>query len=198
MKAEKEMAEYYYKLGMRKFKDQGPGAYAELLRKGGLNVGLMYGGAGAGGQTTGVTKADGNAQGQNSQLDNQGMAMQVAQQGAITDAQIQNIQADTKLKEAEANKTAGVDTDKTQTEIDSLLQGINNQKAVEEMTKAQKALTEIQTMKENETFEAYVSRATSEAKQAVHNAEIAGVTEKVQKETADDQIKTVKQIALVS
>lgn len=198
-KAEKGMAEYYYGLSKRRFEELGAGAQADQLRRHGLNVGLMYGGAGAGGQSTGpVQKADGNAKGDNVQSNTSGMAMQLGAQASLMDAQTKNIEADTELKKVEADKKAGVDTQKTQTEIDSLTQGINNAKAQEEMTKAQQALTELQTMKEAETFDAYVKRATAEAKTAVHSAEIAGVEEKVQKATAEDQIKTVKQIAIGS
>ena len=103
-------------------------AQVEQMKKAGLNVGMMYGkGGGAGGTLQGssgsASKADtipmdiSNAISQNRAIESQ--------------IKVNEAQAD-KLK-AEADKTRGVDTDKVETEIASLTQGINNQIAEEEL-----------------------------------------------------------------
>lgn len=86
-------------------------AQMEMMKKAGLNPGLMYGLGGAGGGTVG-SQGGGSAQGgqapQPQQLDIQG-AMQVA----LMEAQKKNIEADTRNKEAEAGYTGGAKTENT-------------------------------------------------------------------------------------
>ena len=55
----------------------------------------------------------------------------------LNKAQIENINADTKKKEVEANKLAGVDTEVGRAQIVNLLQGVENQKAQEVLTQVQ-------------------------------------------------------------
>ena len=59
-------------------------------------------------------------------------------QGAMAVSQIEVNKASAEKMKAEAKKIAGVDTEKTGVEIASLTQGINNQKAEEELTKVMK------------------------------------------------------------
>ena len=74
------------------------------MKNAGLNVGLMYGKGGGGGATASI--AGGSAQKVSDQSFTQGMAMM--QQAQLNKAQIENINADTKKKEVEANKLAVV------------------------------------------------------------------------------------------
>ena len=111
------------------------------MEKAGLNVGLMYGKGGAGGSTT-AQPSGGGASGGNAP-----MPMDIANmlnQVKLTQAQIENINADTKKKNVEAEKTAGVDTDLGKMQIESLGQGINNQKAQESLTNIQTKINELE------------------------------------------------------
>lgn len=76
-----------------------------MLKEAGLNAGLLYGQGGSGGATTG-SQAGGSAQGGNAPAP-QSMELGTALQGALTAAQIDNIKADTKNKEATADSTRG-------------------------------------------------------------------------------------------
>lgn len=100
MERDKEMSDYLYDLSMKKFREQGPVGYSQQLRNAGMNVGLMYGGAGAGGQTQ--AQQGSTSGGGNKQMDNSGTMAMLGQQAEIQQAQKENIEADTELKKAEA------------------------------------------------------------------------------------------------
>ena len=50
-----------------------------------------------------------------------------AMQMSLLDAQKKNIEADTKLKEADANKTSGVDTDEEKATIENIIANTKNE-----------------------------------------------------------------------
>jgi hypothetical protein len=83
------------------------------MKKAGLNPALMYGMKGGGGTTTG-SQSGGSASGGSAsggQAPNkQPMDIGNIIQAALAAAQIKNIEADTKLKETNANKIGGIDT----------------------------------------------------------------------------------------
>ena len=58
--------------------------------------------------------------------------------------QRENINADTKKKEVEANKLAGVDTEVGKAQITNLLQGVDNQKAQEVLTQVQTRIANVE------------------------------------------------------
>ena len=93
-------------------------AQRKQLEKAGLNVGLMYKGAGEGGRT-GAPVAGGNAPTGGGEV---GMALQTGIQKELLQAQKENIEADTKLKETEANKKGGADTENVQANTAKLIQ----------------------------------------------------------------------------
>lgn len=94
------------------------GAQIEHMKSAGLNAGLMYGMGGGGGTASGGGGGGaGLATATNPDLAG-GMSngMGIMAQSALLGAQIENIRADTKQKEATAEKTAGIDTEKTKGE----------------------------------------------------------------------------------
>ena len=120
------------------------------------------------------------------------------QQAQLNKAQIENINADTKKKEVEANKLAGVDTEVGRAQIANLLQGVENQKAQEVLTQVQtrignaeanikemsidssvrylKGLADYQEKEvERLTYDNYVSKNTADTKINMANAELIKV-----------------------
>lgn len=105
---DKKMAEYTYNL-------TNTTAQMEQLRKNNLNPTLALG-KGTGGQTVSTGNASTGSVGM---IDNK-MSLADAQNMALLEAQRKNIEADTKLKEADANKTSGVDTEEAKARIENI------------------------------------------------------------------------------
>lgn len=81
------------------------------LEEAGLNPGLLYGMSGGGGSSaTGAGKVETPAQGSS-------QAVAMGLQASMQQAQIRDLEASARLKEAEAAKTAGVDTKKVESDI---------------------------------------------------------------------------------
>lgn len=93
---QKEIGKFNQAQAMQMWKDTGYGAQKEQMKEAGLNAGLMYKGAGAGGTTGGSAGAvsGGNA-GSGEQM--QGMALGL--QGAMQIAQMKNVKANTESQE---------------------------------------------------------------------------------------------------
>lgn len=132
---QKEMGEFNRQMAMRMWEDTNYGPQKEQMKKANLNPALMYGMGGSGGAST--SSAPGNV-GAPAMNDHTGMGIQLA----LLTAQKQNIEADTKLKETEAAKKAGIDTTVGAAQAASLMQGIDNQRAQELLTKAQTRIAE--------------------------------------------------------
>ena len=89
-------------------------AQVEQLKKAGLNPALLYGKGGGMGATTGSASAGNMQSHAGSDTDRMGITLQRVTQGmnmALLASQKANIDADTKVKEAQAVKTSGVDTE---------------------------------------------------------------------------------------
>lgn len=171
MDANKNMAMFNQKMQMEMWEKTGPQGMMEQLKKAGLNPALMYGMGGGGGQTTAAAAAQGvnNAQaegggGRETQEFSQ-LGMQLGAQMELLKAQKENIEADTKLKETNANKLAGVDTElgKSQTAVNIAEELIKRYEGAE--AKDQYELVK----KPNRGVEAKTYQDEMEAKQGVAN-----------------------------
>lgn len=106
-----EMGNYNFSKQYEMWQKTGPVGQMEQLKKAGLNPALMYGKSGPGGMLAAPATA-GHANANTGDYSREmGMGMQLAT--GLQQAQIENLKADTAKKQAEATKTAGVDTDKT-------------------------------------------------------------------------------------
>lgn len=149
VKAAKEMGKYNQQLALEMWDATNYEAQRKHMEKAGLNVGLMYGGAGAPGTTAGAqSQMPGSASPENNML---GMGMQTGMQAQLLKAQIENINADTKLKETDATKTAGVDTQKVSTEIQNIIQNTENVKLRNVLQGYQNQIGEIESRIKNNT-----------------------------------------------
>ncbi len=103
MKRAREMGQFNYEMGMKGWRETNYGPQVEQMKKAGLNVGLMYKGAGAGGQLgpSGQQGAKGDKLGNGGQ-GTQGMAIGI--QGAEATARIRNMNANSKSVELD-NRT---------------------------------------------------------------------------------------------
>lgn len=125
----KDMAAYNYNLQKQLWKDTGYGAQVEQMKEAGLNPALMYKGAGPGGITAlsgGTGVSGGSAPAGGMEIMNMMMAK----------AQMELVRAQTEKTKAEA-KNLPKQGANIEASTESLLQGINNAKAQEELTKVQ-------------------------------------------------------------
>lgn len=126
-------------------------AQREQLEKAGLNPGLLYGMGGGSGGTMGSSSSIPTNQG------SKGFDIGQAMQLSLMKAQKENIEADTQNKQAQATATAGVNTEKARTEIESIKQSINNAKANEALTNVQTDIARLDARYQGETIEARIA-----------------------------------------
>jgi hypothetical protein len=119
------------------------------MKNAGLNVGLMYGMGGGGGQSSAASSGGSAAMGQAPQAQNYMGLMQAELLGS--QAKLNEAEAD-KAK-ALADKTRGVDTKLGETQIGSLTQGIENQKAQQKLTEMETDLKGIEYDLKEATFD---------------------------------------------
>lgn len=125
-KAAKEMGQFNQGLALDTWEKTNFAAQRKQLEKAGLNVGLMYGQAGAGGTTQGGSSQMPSSSTAPTGGGEIGMGMQLGLQAQMMQAQIKNLEANTNKTNVEATKTAGVDTAKTQSEIEQTIQNTKN------------------------------------------------------------------------
>lgn len=138
----KELIDYKRASDMQMWRDTNYSAQIEEMKKAGVNPAMLYGG-GSGGQAMTSGGAP-SGQGTASHHKTPEMNSFAITQALMAAAQIENIKADTNLKNSQADKTAGVDTEETKARIADLTQGIENKKAQEKLTKAETFLTDMQ------------------------------------------------------
>lgn len=112
----KRMMDYQNIKAMDMWQKTNYSAQLAEMKKAGLSTGLMYGGSGPGGATTGSASSSiGGGQAPAGGGEVQTMAMQLG----LQQAQIENIKANTEKTKIEAAKTAGVDTELGQTQVEA-------------------------------------------------------------------------------
>lgn len=175
-------------MAMRMWENTNYDAQRKQMEKAGLNPALMYGmGGGAGGATASPGGTGGGT--------SAGVAPQTTGMGvqlALLDAQKRNLDADTKKKEAEATKTAGVDTQKTVTETSSIAQGITNAVLQNEIMQFEKSLKEMENSVQRQTLidrMEYIEYQTDQAKEAVNSARR---NNDINEQTKQDTINKIK------
>jgi len=188
----KELADYSQELSYDLWKRTNYDAQRREMEKAGLNVGLMYAKGGPGGTTGGVSA--GNAQGGQAPVGemNRGMGMQLALQTAMTQAQIENVKADTALKQTEAGKKGGVDTQLVENQIEKLKAEVKNTEAQTALTNIQRSLATLQEATTELTFNEGLTKIRTETAQAVQVWETLKRNNVIGDATADDQINKIR------
>lgn len=193
IRGEKELTDYSYGKQMEMWENTSYDAQKAQMEKAGINPALMYGMGGGGGQTTGTAGATsvtgGNAPvGGREVQDFMGMGMQMQ----MLQAQKDLIKAQTDKTKVETGKIGGVNTELGKTQIASLTQGIENQKAVQQLTRAQTIITELDAELKDRTLEDQVEMVNYETKKACQQAQQAVNDTNVSDATIQDKIKIIK------
>lgn len=134
----KELAKYNQQLALEMWEKTNYSAQRKQMEKAGLNVGLMYKGAGQGGTTQGAGVAQGVETGK------AGMGIQAGLQIATMQAEVKLMEAQAKKAEAEATKTAGADTDVAKASIEQLKASTKNEEALAAVNKWEAQMKEIE------------------------------------------------------
>lgn len=183
MKGNKAMMDYSMSKELQMWKDTSYPAQMEMLKKAGLNPGLMYGMGGGGGQTigspTGAVEGGKAPQGGGEIPEMMGMGMQLAMmksQKELVDAQAAEIRSripgnekEPGLKEAQTN---------------SLLQGIKNQKAQETLTNIQSGIQQLELRFLGDTMELRKSQVNYEVSKLNEEISILETQKDLDKKTA--------------
>lgn len=186
-----QMTDYQFSKQLQMWKDTNYHAQMEQLKKAGLNPGLLYGMSGGGGTTTGGGAAHvGGAQAPTGGGEIMGMMSNRLNLGLIQ-AQKENIEAQTANLNAQTAKTKGPDTELAQTQIKSLTQGVENQKAQEHLTRAQTALAEIQTAYQAGTLNDAMDMVAYNTRKAMEEWRQAQNQTYISQQTRDKQIEII-------
>lgn len=200
--AQKDIGKFNQGLALDTWDKTNYKAQVDQMKKAGLSVGLMYGGSGGGGATTNGGSA-GGAQQSGVSAGGMGMDLSTIAQLGLVKAQKENVEADTKLKEVEANKRSGVDTDEARNRIQKLAAETSNSELQNSLLSLDKELKQVEVNVAKGSEEArkeapeivnkQIIAATNKAKEETKSAHAKGTVDEA---TVDTTIKQIKQNAV--
>lgn len=191
IQGQKQMMDYGYNKQLQMWQATSYPAQMEMMKKAGLNPGLMYGMGGGGGQTTG--NAVGSVSGGNAPTGGVeiGMGMQLALQMKMmqsqidkTEAEAENIKADTANKPKEGENL--------EASTNSIIQGIKNQKQQAMLTNALANIANVEAAAKFRTYDATVNYIELQTENAVEIVAQNGIKTNKDKATLSDEILQVK------
>lgn len=191
IKGQKEMTDYNFQKQMQMWLDTNYSAQKDQLKKAGLNPGLIYGMGGAGGATTGG--GSGNVQGASAPAgggeirDMMGMGIQYQ----LLKAQKDNIEAQTKKTLGEAQNLP-LQGENIKASTASLTQGIENQKAQQELLQVETDIKRIEEHIKGKTQNLTIARISYETEEALERLGIIQNEHRLSDKTLLDQISIVK------
>lgn len=193
---QQQMTDYNTQKQLEMWEKTGYSAQMKQLREAGLNPGLIYGMGGAGGQTANIEpgkvsgaeapKGGGEAQGL------MGMGMQMGLQLQLLKAQKENIEADTNLKNTDAQKKGGVDTKEAEARILNLQALTDNEKARGEMLKIETSILSIKEHIAGMTQNTAIAAAQKELQIATEQLERMERENEIGSKTKDDAVKRIR------
>lgn len=190
MEGSREMTDYQFMKQMEMWRNTSYEAQMEQIKKAGLNPGLLYGMAGAGGQTTGAGggMAPTGATATQAAGGEIGMGMQMG----LLQAQKRVLETQADKNEAEATKTAGVDTAVATKTLEQMAEEIQNIQAKRTLMKIQARYEDVQAniaeATEQEAVDTIVAQM-GKAQQEVMQAEIKTFTDRATQNTIVDTIR---------
>ena len=164
----------------------------DAYKENGMNVGLIYGGSGAGGTTTTSSGTSGG-----SAPTSNGMGMI---QGGQMGMQMAQLQADLDLKEAQADNLRadaenkrGIEREEAGARIDSLTQGVSNMQTEQALTEIKTLMEGLNYQKESEVYDDRIKQIKNAAKMSNYELNIAKNDSSLSDETYNEKVKLVEQ-----
>lgn len=186
------MTDYQLQKQLQMWKDTNYSAQVEQMKMAGLNPALLYGMSGGGGQSIGGNAASVNApQAPHGGGEVIGM-MNARLNLGLMEAQKEVLESQAEKNKADAEKTRGVDTEKTVMETKSLAAGIEDTKAREALHRADEKLRQLQISFQQHSFEDQLEMLEYNVGRALADMENAQNTTFINKATRNEQIKTIQ------
>lgn len=189
--AQKELGQFNQKLAYDMWLKTNYAEQRKQMEKAGLNVGLMYKGAGGGGTTAGGSAGSvtgGSAAAGSGEI---GMGIQLGMQNKLMQAQIENVKADTAKKNVEASKIGGVDTTEAQGRIANLAQQTANAAVQKELMELDKNMKQVDARIKTETEWDAIEGIRNYNKQARESIDAARRENRIGDATADELINQI-------
>ena len=165
------------------------GNQIEMLKQAGMNPALLYGKGGIGGVTG--SQGGGSAASGNAPSIQPYPTMDISQIAKMA-SEIEVNKSIAKLNNTEADKKAGVDTEKTQAEIKAITQNIANEEVRNEILKIDQNLKELELTKSQMTFDAYIKKVHEELRELKGKADNSVVEGENAKRLQEDAIQRYK------
>ena len=183
---------------MRMWRDTNYEAQVGELKKAGLNPALLYGKGGGGGTTVGAGVGGGQAANvaatQSANTQSTGMGIQ----GAMMLSQMELMKSQADKAQAEADAIRGYKAEQATADVtlkgvqaESLTQGINNQKAVEALTKVETTLKQIQAYEQQTSQEDRLNYIEYTTNKALEELNLIKNEVYISDQIMDDKIKIV-------
>lgn len=189
-KQHKRTTDYNLEKQMELWERTGFKPTVDQMKAAGLNPALMYKGSGPGGSTALAAGQAGNAEANSESI--RGMDIASIAQLELLKAQKENIQADTKNKEAATAKTSGVDTDLTKGQLSKLAAETGNIEVQTEIAKIDEYLKNITKEIETKSMGLRMAEIQYRTAHAWEMLEQAITKTKLDKGTVDNMIETVR------
>lgn len=193
IEGQQQMAQFNEGLAIDQWQKTGPVAQMQQLQKAGLNPGLMYG-AGAGGG--GTLQQPNNGSIGIGDAPKGGGEIQAMMGLGLMGAQQDNLKADTKKKEVEADKIAGVDTaavqqgiTESQAQVTKLGQETKNLEVTNAILQQEKNIKEVEANIAGSTQGEVIKKVGLENDSLNQTIEQQATNNKISRESADDLIK---------
>lgn len=191
------MAKFNQGMALEMFEKTGYGAQRKQMEAAGLNPGLMYGGAGGPGTTQGAAPSQVSSQGATPVNPGEfGMAIHSTAEMMMLKAQIENINADTKLKETEATKKAGVDTENVQAGTQNLIAKTNNEIVDNAILKYQEKIAQIEARVKDNTELDTVNAIRLANEETVEEIRSKRAEANIKTDTQEEVIKQIKTVSI--
>lgn len=193
--AAKRMADYNKQIQLDIWNATNYSAQKAHMEKAGLNPGLLYGMGGSGGATTG----NANAPMPDTARANIGMGIgsgSNAAELALLNAQRENIDADTKLKETEAKLKGGPQTAQTEMQTEVLAQELANKREDYQIKRLEQTLKNIENWEKQESQADRLRYIEFQTNLAMRQLEQIENEVFVSSATINDQITKIRQEAI--